>query len=217
MKIDEIVTFWSGQQSPDQNNRWAHNLDRDTLDKYPHTFNLDHPVSPYVGDVLNAPVVVLGSNGGYDPIITPGEFSGARDLQDHINRIDRPDRGDWVSASPYYEELNYSKLLSDGNAVLVNACAYRSKKLSDEPENQRLLEKLPSVLFARNWLIEAVLPLAIAGQRLVIAKRHRRWNLPPSFKEAKGVIVDPAPISPHISSRPYSQIMTFLEQNSKAS
>lgn len=65
MQIEDIVTFWRGQQQADEKWQWAHRLDREVLDTGPHSFNLDHPVSPYIGDVLTAPVIILGANAGY--------------------------------------------------------------------------------------------------------------------------------------------------------
>lgn len=39
-----------------------------------HTFNLDWPSPAYVGDIENAPYVILMKNGGYDANMTPAEF-----------------------------------------------------------------------------------------------------------------------------------------------
>ena len=74
MKIDEIVGFWRGEQQANAKGQWAHRLDRKVLDGGPHTFNLDYPVSPYIGDVLTAPVVILNANARYISDLTPTEF-----------------------------------------------------------------------------------------------------------------------------------------------
>lgn len=57
MHIDDIVAFWRGQQEVDAQGRRAHRVDRKVLDVGHHIFNLDYPVSPYVGNVLTAPVI----------------------------------------------------------------------------------------------------------------------------------------------------------------
>ena len=44
-----------------------------------HSFNLDYPPGPFVGDVDNVPGVILMANGGYDPALTPREFRGVKD------------------------------------------------------------------------------------------------------------------------------------------
>jgi len=93
----------------------------------------------------------------------------------------------------------------------VNACAYRSPKISNEPDNRKLIERLPSVQFTRRWLLEAILPEAEAGNRLIIGKRHGLWNLPAAVKSSRGFIADPAPVSPHLSKVVWEQANAFLK------
>jgi hypothetical protein len=39
-----------------------------------HSFNLEFPPPAFIGDIINAPVILLDANGGFDPIVTPNEF-----------------------------------------------------------------------------------------------------------------------------------------------
>lgn len=210
MQIEEIVTFWRGQQAADVKGRWAHRFDREMLDAGPHSFNLDHPVSPYIGDVLNARVIILGANAGYGSDLTPTEFSNDKAVAAYIARVDDPSRADWTFVSRYYDRTNYGHLVASREAAVVNACAYRSPKLSEERDNQRMIRRLPSATFTRRWLLEAVLPMAEKGERLIVAKRGGQWKLPANFSSSRGVAVDPAPVSPQITSAPFARMMAFL-------
>jgi hypothetical protein len=209
MNLENIVTYWSKQHRNDRG-QWVHPADQAEFDSARHTFNLDYPVSPYVGDILNAPVVILGANAGYDPLITPVEFPDADAISAYVHRVSAPDKSDWSAVAPYYEGVNYGPLIGSGQAVLINACPYRSKKISEEPDNKRLLDQLPSTEFTREWLLSTVIPLAEAGQRLVIAKRPGLWRLPQALRNMNGIEFDPAPISPQITSKPWSAVAEKL-------
>ena len=55
MRIEQLVTFWQAQRK-DAMGRWVYPDDQAAFMRYPHTFNLDFPVSAYVGNVLEAPI-----------------------------------------------------------------------------------------------------------------------------------------------------------------
>ncbi len=96
---------------------------------------------------------------------------------------------------------------------MVDACAYRSRKFSDEPQNRKISDVLPSVIFTRRWLLEAVLPLASAGQRLVVAKRWSLWNVTDELKASPGVIFDPVPENNNITGSAKECLMEWLSDN----
>ena len=107
----------------------------------------------------------------------------------------------------YYRGVNYGQLLRDRRAVMVNACAYRSVKISAEPDNQSTMEHLPSVRFARNWLLSDLLPRAHDGQQLVvIAKRWRFWQNTPALKslEGRGVVFDRCPVNENLTGQAWA-------------
>lgn len=211
MQVDEINKFWRGKQSADDNGHWAHKLDRQTFDDGPHTFNLDYPVSPYVGDVLAAPIIILNANAGYSSEMTPSEFSddGAVDLW--LARVDDPSNAEWSSVSHYYDRTNYGNLVTAKKAVVVNACAYRSPKISDKAENDNrsMIKRLPSSIFTRRWLLEAIIPLAKNGSRLVVVNRGGLWSLG-SAANSVGVVRDPCPASRLITGTALIQMTEFL-------
>ena len=190
--------------------RWTHDDDAQTLRESEHSYNLSFPVSPYVGDILNAPVIILGANAGYSEDRTPSEFTDQAAIDRYLGRVCNPSTSDWSGMAKYYHGTNYGELLLDGRAVWINACAYRSPRLSQEPQNRRLIQKLPSAQLTRRWLLEAVIPLAERGERLVVAKRFGQWKLPAELKDAPGVVFDPAPVSPQVTSRPWTAIQEFL-------
>ena len=208
MQVSDIVEYWA-QFGRDDAGRWTHPDDRVVLAGQ-HSFNLDYPTCPYLGPVISARVVILGANGGYSPTATPDEFPDAEAFERYLGRIRDPENADWSNVSPYYDRVNYRSLVYRGDAVWVNASPYRSPRISEEPDNRRLVRLLPSSDFIRRWLIDAVLPLAARGERLVVVKRPRLWQLPPEVSTATGVIVDPAPRSPQLASRSWAAVEAFL-------
>lgn len=213
MQIEDIVTFWRDQQQADEQGQWAHRLDRKLLDAGPHSFNLDHPVSPYIGDVLTAPVVILNANAGYNPALTPTEFPDAASVSAYTGRVDDPSGSDWSFVSRYYNDTNYGHLVATGKVVVVNACAYRSPKISDKKEanNRAMIKRLPSSIMMRRWLLEAVLPVAAKGDRLIINNRGQHWRLGHAA-DAPGIVRDPCPASPRITSTAFSAMNAFLTE-----
>lgn len=211
MVIEEIVSFWR-DQSPTNAGQWLHPDDMETFRDHHHSFNLDYPVSPYVGDIVNAPIIILGANAGYRVDRTASEFPDQAAINTYLNRVRNPATADWSGMAQYYHGKNYGPLLLEGKAVWINACAYRSPRLSQEAENRRLIRMLPSAQFTRQWLLEAVMPLAECGERLVVAKRFGQWKLPPELKGASGIVFDPAPVSPQVTRKPWAAVRDFLRE-----
>ncbi|WP_156460698.1 hypothetical protein [Sphingomonas sp. Leaf339] len=211
MDIADIVAFWRGQQKADAHGRWTHQIDQDVLGTGPHSFNLDHPVSPYIGDVLIAPVIILNANAGYNPVQTPTEFPDAPSVSAYTARVDDPSGSDWSFVSRYYNDTNYGHLVASGKVVVVNACAYRSPRISDknEADNRAMIKRLPSSIMMRRWLLEAILPIAAKGHRLIINNRGQHWRLGHAAP-APGIVRDPCPASPRITSTALSAMNDFL-------
>lgn len=210
MVIEDIVSFWRNQHRSDVG-EWIHPDDARAFQENDHSFNLDFPVSPYVGDILNAPVIILGANAGYREDRTPTEFPDEAAVDRYLDRVQNPATSDWSGMAQYYHGVNYGPLLLEGKAVWINACAYRSRKLSEEPQNRRLIKTLPSAQFTRRWLLEAVVPMAKCGERLIVAKRFGQWKLPPDLRGADGITFDPAPVSPQVTGKPWAAIQEFLD------
>lgn len=214
MDITTIVDYWRDQHRT-EDGRWMHPEDQTTFDESDHSFNLDFPVSPYVGDILTAPVIILGANAGYKKRVTDSEFPDDNAIQAYLNRVRDPSSSDWSPMASYYYGVNYGPYLLDGRAAWINACAYRSPQLSKEPKNKKLIPHLPSARFTRKWLLEAVLPMAERGDRLIVAKRFGPWNLPKGFRDRTGVTFDPAPVSMQVTSKPWSEVRKFLGRMSQ--
>ena len=102
-------------------------------------------------------------------------------------------------------------MLLEGKEAWINACAYRSPRLSQEAQNSRLIKMLPSAQFTRPWLVEAIVPMAARGERLIVAKRVGHWGLSPELKNAPGVVTDPGPIPPQITRKPWAAMQEFLD------
>lgn len=185
---------------------WVHPDDGFLLEHEPHSFNLDYPPPAFVGNISDAPVIVLAANGGYDQTRTSREFEAHESSQLYLERLANPASANWAEVAPYYQGINYADLLLNGKVAIVNACAYRSKKISEEPNNKKLIKKLPSVRFNRKWLIEVVLPAANRGERLIAGKRYGLWDLPPAITSSPGYIADPAPVAPHLSGVVFDRV-----------
>jgi hypothetical protein len=173
-----------------------------------HTFNLDYPPPAYLGDVINAPVILLDANGGYNPLDTPLEFRDQSAVNRYIDLLRYPRAIDPAEISPYYAQRNYAKFIRDGKMALVNAVAYRSPSISQEPLNKSLAKILPSAVVHRMWLRENLLPQAARGERLVIAHRNSLWNLRRA-EAPSGVHFSKNPVSPDLSNEFKAMILEW--------
>lgn len=203
----DLAAYWS--QLRYTRIGWVHPEDEDLLLYERHSFNLEYPPPAFVGDIENAKILILTANGGYSEVVTPKEFATDGAALAYVERLKRPAAADWNEVSPYYRGINYSGLIFSGRAAIVNACAYRSSQISQEPENRKLIRKLPSVRLARRWLAEVVFPQMKAGGKVVVGKRHGLWDLPNTIKENNRFILDPAPVSPHLSSVVLQQLQSL--------
>jgi hypothetical protein len=204
----QISDYWSKLHRTSLG--WVHPDDEVVLTHRQTSFNFDFPPPAFVGDVLSARVIILTANGGYHPVITPGEFPNQAAESHYVHRLSNPSEVDWAEVAPYYSGVNYAQYIISRKVALVNACAYRSKKISEELENKRAIRTLTSVAFNRNWLIEEVLPDARRGARIIVGKRHGLWDLPEEVRSGPGFLQDPAPVSPHLSIVVLSRLAEFL-------
>ncbi|PYE40486.1 hypothetical protein DFI02_1151 [Rhizobium sp. PP-F2F-G20b] len=156
----------------------VHRADETAFEAAPqHTFNLSFPPPAFTGN-LDAPIVVLTSNGGYKAGKTEAEFPNDEAIAEYraylkseVNRLP-------THLSSYYSAGPFSKMIEDGSVVLVNAVPYRSPQLSREPENRKVALRLGSLAVHRKWLLEELLPQARSGNRFVFAHRNGWWGVP---------------------------------------
>ena len=209
---DALVEHWSrladGAESKKQA-PFAHPDDAELFRTHEHSFNLDFPPPAFIGDILNAPVVMLDANGGYRPRATRWEFSKPDAIERYLDRLRRPRPADPDQVAPYYRDRNYSKLLFSGDLTLVNAVAYRSPSISQEPENRHLAELLPSTRVHRDWL-QGVLRSAARGERFVVVHRNRLWKLNRK-EERPRVHFTTNPVSKDLSAKTLEVIHRFLK------
>lgn len=209
MNISDLSKYWKRlEKTPD--GRWLHPDDYELLSTQHHSFNLDFPPPAFVGNINEAKIIILTANGGYNSVVTPQEFQTEGSEAKYLERLSSPETFDWSEIAPYYSNVNYSELLLSGKAATVNACAYRSNKISQEPENKKIIKKMPSVAFARSWLLESVLPSAKKGGHVIVAKRHGLWQLPKEIINSGLLIIDPAPVSPHFSNVVWEAIDKYV-------
>lgn len=204
-----IVDFWK------QLDGTVHPQDAPVFEQHgTHGFNLDYPPGAYVGDIVNAPVIILDNNGGYDPVMTPGEFPDAEARASFMAALASPGPVDFQArhVSPYYRKRNFAKLLASGLAALVNGVAYRSVD-GTAPGVKALTRALPSAQFHRAWLTGEVLPLAERGERFVVVHRTSRWlDAVAPFRNHPNAIVSRSSISPDLSRAELQAIDAFLGQ-----
>jgi hypothetical protein len=196
-----IVRFWRRATGP------VHPDDADILAGAPGLFNLDYPPPAFVGDIDNAPVVLLNGNGGYKQAVTPAEFPDAPSAERAIKRLHCPAPIDPADVSSYYARVNYARWLISGQLAMVNAVAYRAPRITGDVA--RIARKLPSTQAHIRWLNDEVMPAARSGRRYIIAHRNRLWDL----KKASGlpgVHFTSNPVSEYLSSETLFEIETFL-------
>jgi hypothetical protein len=205
-----IKAFWRRLDGP------VHPDDRPVFDQRRHTFNLDYPPPAFIGDIDHAPVVVLMANGGCDPKLTPTEFARPEDAVEFIEYLRGERQAFPSSLGSYYIASPFEPWLSGGKVVLVNAVAYRSPNLSQEPLNRRTAEMLPSVAAHRHWLHTELLAEASEGKRLVVAHRYRIWQLDRN-QQMSNVLFSINPASAHLSWEMMATIEQWLAQRSAVS
>lgn len=180
-----------------------------------HTFNLDFPPPAFIGDVDHAPIVILMLNGGYDRTRTPAEFANASDSVEYLKWL----RGEQTDVprnlSTYYTQQAIFPWVRDGEAVIVNAVAYRSPKITDKRElaNRRLAKQLLSAKAHNMWLQEEVLPDVRNGKRFLVAHRWSLWELDPQLVgPIPNFHCSRAPASPHLSNEVKAEIASWLSR-----
>jgi hypothetical protein len=195
-----------------------HPDDAEVLSSHDHTFNLDFPPPAFIGDIDNAPIVVLMANGGYDPHKITGtrcEFLEPDDYAGHWRMLKNDEFFIPKRLSIYYTDKSYFPFVRDGRAVIVNAVAYRSPRITQEPQNQRVADLLPSVRLHRRWLLEEVFPAAAKGDRYVVAHRRGLWKLPPTSQLPKNVYLTPNPVSPHLQPELISKLNSLFPNSGR--
>lgn len=195
-----LVEFWRQCVGPDRNGRWVHPSDSEQFERNLNSFNTDYPPSPYIGNVIDAPIIILGLNGRFSSG-TAVEFSAPGANAAHLTRISHPESADWRAMAAYYiRETNFGGFILNGQAVVVNGCTYRSPKWSSERENQRFARKLPSSAFLRQWLEKELVPATARGDRLVIAWRWNSWLLTAGQFESSHFRYSSAPVSSSLTA-----------------
>lgn len=205
--MKSLATYWSalrGTVHPEDEATFADNPE--------HGFDLSFPPPAFIGDVENAPIIILDNNGGFDPAMTPTEFRtmGAADgfRRDLAGSAVTDPRAPWVS--PYFLQRNFTKWLISGEAALVNGVAYRSVS-GREKSVARLTRALPSAAFHRRWLIETVLPAVDRGERFLIVHRWARWgDVAASLRGRANTIHSTAPISKDLTAKEFAAGRAFL-------
>lgn len=205
--LSSIVDFWGELEGS------VHPKDASVFDQFrDHGFNLDFPPPSYIGDIVNAPVIILDNNGGFDPMVTPGEFPDAEAHNEYRAALRAPCPLDLTqrTLSPYYRSRNYTRLLTSGAAALVNGVAYRS--VNGRSNKVAALAKiLPSALFHQEWLRRAVLPLVECGERFLVVHRWTRWNgAADIFRQHSQAIFSTAPVSKDLTRQELMAAEKFL-------
>jgi hypothetical protein len=197
-----IRTFWGrleGSVHPDDKLAFAEN---------PHSFNLEFPPPAFVGDIDNAPIIILMANGGYHVDRTPTAFLDDMDHQDYRDYLAGRSKERPARLPKYYTR---EKWFQDGSAVFVNAVAYRSRRISSEPANKRLAQILPSSIVHRRWLMDEVIPAVRSDKRMVVAHRHGLWDLDrQSLADCPNFIFSTNPASPFFSKATRERVNVWL-------
>ncbi|PWK56260.1 hypothetical protein C8D95_105328 [Silicimonas algicola] len=193
MGRNSLVEHWRRLHGP------VHPDDMHVLANLPHSFNVDYPPPAFIGDIVNAPVVLLDANCAYDPTLTPSGFSNREAYVRFVQLLHEPCPVEPASIAPYYGKRNYRSLIASGRLAVVNAVPYRSRGISREPENRRIAERLPSTQVHRDWLRNELIPAAARGERLVVVHRTSLWKISRREDDLPNVVFTPNPRSPDLS------------------
>jgi hypothetical protein len=172
-----ISDFWGIVDGP------VHPADEPVLQEQDPTatvLNRDYPPPAFIGDVDNAPILILMGNGGFDAQKTPLEFSDQGSIERYIQFLRCPGPVDPGLMSPYYDSHYAAPLIRTGTAAIVNCCAYRSNRLMNSAGKlKKLADELPSVRASRKWVKDELMPAAASGAKLVVVHRPGLWDIPP--------------------------------------
>lgn len=202
-----ISQYWSRLRDS------VHPEDEQTFRRHAgHGFNLDFPPPAFIGDIANAPIIILDNNGGYEDSVTRSEFPDleARDEYRKMLSTPRPvdPKSKWTSR--YYLERNYFRWLISGEAALVNGVAYRSVD-GGAKAVARLTKELPSARFHQQWLREKVAPMAARKERFVVVHRWTRWNdAADVLRGLSTAIFSSAPVRPDLTRDELAAANAFL-------
>ena len=117
----------------------------------------------------------------------------------------------WAMQQGYYRNKRYAAALESGRVVIVNACAYRSRNRPDS----RHLERLPSVAFMKDWLLNAIGPLAHRGERLVVAWRPGLWRDVLLALGETGVVPTGNPRMPDLTAAQRDAVEAYLQRRNQ--
>jgi hypothetical protein len=198
---EPLIDFWSELRDN------IHPRDTDVFKAWSglHSLRTEYPPPPYIGDVRRAPVFILWANGGFHPERTPNEFQDDRSVQQFRERLWNPTG--WASLK-FQEQPRLRGMLEGGHAVIVNAMAYRSRRISEEPKNQAMAEELPSVRKHREWLRSNLLPAC--GSVLVIVHRPKLWKLDREEDGGPFRVFTPNPLARYLPNEALDQAEEFL-------
>ena len=203
----ELARFWGHLEGT------IHPQDRHVFEsEQDHGFNLDFPPPAFVGDVVNARVIILDNNGGFNPSLTPTELPDEEACQEYRDRLANPVAVDpnARSMAQYYITRNFSDWLISGEAALVNRVAYRSVD-GGAKGVARLTRTLPSAIYHQRWLREVLTPFVREGERFVVAHRWSRWNnATDCLRNMPNVIFSEAPISKDLTAGERKAAERFL-------
>jgi hypothetical protein len=203
---EPLVAFWGKLKET------VHPVDRAVLTRnmHQHTLNLAYPPPAFVGDIRRARIFVLKANGGYDEAETAHEFASPGSAELYRQRLRNPGACSECNTASYYLRGTLGHWLRGGKAAIVSALAYRSPKISEEPQNVAIVEKLPSVQFHRAWLRSHLLTALDAGRILVIVKRPKLWKLGAPEIARDRLLFPQNHISPHLPKSVIDLARPFL-------
>ena len=199
-----LVEFWAKLEDT------IHPLDRQVLANRPNSLNLRYPPPAFVGDISSAKIFVLMANGGFDEFRTAKEFSASGSAALYRERLRHPQPCDESNTAAYYLKGKLGSWLRQGKAAIVNALAYRSPKISKEPDNVAIAEELPSVKFHRDWCRKHLLPELDSGRILVVAKRPKLWRISASDSDSDLLLFPKNHLSPHLPASVVERAKPFL-------
>ena len=144
--------------------------------------------------------------------MTKSEFTSRNDIDVYIDYLTGARKSLPGKLSQYYVRSPLWRWVQAGQVAIVNAVAYRSPKLSDEPANRALAKRLPSHKAHVGWLNRELLPSAAARTRLVVAHRFVQWGLRRS-QPATNLLFSTNSVSEYLSNEMFEKVDQWLQLN----
>jgi len=199
---EPLIKFWSELSEGEP---YIHPRDEQVVRRFSDCLKTEYPPPAFIGDVRGARVFLLWGNGGFHPQRTIQEFAAPGSAEKFLRRLRKPEP--WATLK-FQEQQRVKKWLEAGDAVVVNAMAYRSTEINRNV--REIADELPSVHVHRCWLRRDLIPACGRGEVMVVAHRPGLWGLSVGFDQNKFLLFTENPKAKYLPKWVCDRVELFL-------